>query len=219
MKFLLMLTLFFVGCDKIASLEGPVKQPETVSQTTEVKEYPKLAWSEVEPNGEWTKAIYDELAELPEIKEGTIKTPCKKLGVKDCAAQLLSAIAYAESKFNNNVIYKECSKDKKKYKDGVYVKSEDKYCKVDSHGRPITSRGLFQISIESAKSYKCNVQTDDDLHYGIKNARCAVKILAKNAMKSGTLIDGERGGASAYWGPARTSSDSFKPLLAHMGKF
>lgn len=70
---------------------------------------------------------------------------------------LISSMARYESGFRPHLKYVESFKDRK--------------------GRSIVSRGLLQMSLESAKAYGCELQGADDLHNPQKNLSCGVKIL------------------------------------------
>lgn len=185
--------------------------PSEVSQTTTVapsetqaphqdSPAPKLAWSK-EPNGTaWTKIVYDAIDSLGNVNAKGLKTPCKKLDTRDCAAQLLSIIAKRESNY----------------------KTETKYNET-GHLQGVVSRGLFQISKDSANqsAYGCGIASYEQLHNAEINIRCAVKILAYQAAKTGTLIDGAKGGCGAYWSVCRnkSGSGSYEEIMKYMSQF
>lgn len=163
-----------------------------------------LAWGTSHPD--WDKALYEAIDNLKQPHDGStvkLKTPCKKLDTRDCAAQLLSAIAKRESNFKTDTKYEENFSD--------------------ANGRVI-SRGLFQISQLSANqsAYSCGIVDAFDLHDPTVNIRCAVKILAYQALKTGVLIDGEKGGCSSYWSVCRSKngkSESYKFIMNYMSQF
>lgn len=70
---------------------------------------------------------------------------------------LISSMARYESGFRPHLKYKENFKDRE--------------------GRAIVSRGLLQLSLESAQGYGCDLEDADDLHDPEKNLRCGVKVL------------------------------------------
>lgn len=151
-----------------------------------------LAWGN---RPEWDYAL--EESSLYTLPSDT-KKPCKKLSVKDCAKQLLSVMALYESNFKPETSYKESFKDSK--------------------GNYVISRGLLQLSKESAnqKAYGCSILNEQDLHKPWVNLSCASKILIFQAKKSGTLIDGNRGGCSAYWSVCRKSSNSYPKIMKYL---
>lgn len=188
MKLIILATLLLASCAMTPSKPAlPVETPKPEVKTN-------LAWGDKYP--EWDKALTDEikLAKLP----ANTKTPCKKLSVNDCLAQLVSIMAKYESSFKPETQFKESFNDSK--------------------GKPVISRGLLQLSIESAnqKAYGCNIKKAEELHNPKTNLECAVKIVVFQANKSGTLMDGNRGGASAYWSVARKSSGSNAKILKYL---
>lgn len=175
-------------------------RPYTPVEVTEPRVV--LAWGTSHPD--WDKALYEAIDNLKQPHNGSpvkLKTPCKKLDTRDCAAQLLSAIAKRESGFDPSVKYNETG-----------------------HLQGVVSRGLFQISKDSANqsAYNCNIGDAKDLHDPKINIQCAVKILGYQALKTGTLIDGEKGGCGAYWSVCRSKngkSESYKFIMNYMSQF
>lgn len=159
----------------------------------------KYAWSMQPSANEWNYYLEDSLHVFGS-GEG-IKTPCKKLPFKKCAAQLLSIVAKRESNFKPETSFNETG-----------------------HLQGVVSRGLFQISKDSANqsAYGCGISNAKDLYNPHINIKCAVKILAYQANKTGTLIDGEKGGCGSYWSVCRSKngkSESYKVIMKYMEKF
>ena len=79
---------------------------------------------------------------------------------------------------------------------------------ADSKGKKVVSRGLLQISIESAnqKKYGCGIQKAEDLHDPAVNLTCGVKILDAWVQTDGVIASyGQhppRGGGR-YWSTLR----------------
>ena len=75
----------------------------------------------------------------------------------------------------------------------------------DSSGRKVISRGLLQISIESANQsrYGCNIKKAEDLHIPAVNLACSVKILSAWVRSDNVIatykIDSENRGGGRYW--------------------
>lgn len=117
-----------------------------------------------------------------------ISKPCKS-SVNDCAYSLMYEMARYESGFKLEATYKESFKDSK--------------------GKNVISRGLYQLSVESANqsAYACNV-TEKTLHDPLVNISCAVKIFGYWAKRDNTLMSGKRGGCARYWSVCRTNSKS-----------
>ncbi len=78
----------------------------------------------------------------------------------------------------------------------------------DASGKPVVSRGLLQISIESGNSYGCGFKTETELHDPQKNLGCGLRILnkwvGKDAQLAGKdLVAGNWVGGSRYWSVLR----------------
>ena len=101
------------------------------------------------------------------------------------------------------------------YRESGY-KPETKYTESfkDSTGKFVVSRGLFQISPESAnqRAYGCGVKADgSDLHDPEKNITCAVKIFGHWFVKDGYIgqsVNGSHLGGARYWSVLRNASSS-----------
>lgn len=187
---------------------GCVTMPETTTPLTKAPELPPasafpvpnapsdliLAWSGHPDGAKWTAILDEAMKDLP--NDGPIATPCKKLTLKPCAKQLLSLIAKRESNFKPETSFNETG-----------------------HLQGVVSRGLFQISKDSANqsAYGCNITNAKDLHKPDINIKCAVKILAYQAGKTGSLM----GGCAKYWSVCRSkngTSESYKYITSEMAK-
>lgn len=195
MKYLVLLALFFVGCSET---NAPITQTPTASSPVTSNpskvERLQLAWGD--KSLEWDKAVYDELDKLPDIELQNL--PCKTLNTKDCAAQLISIIAKRESNFDPSVKYNETG-----------------------HLSGVVSRGLLQISKDSANGYGCSITDEKQLHDAQVNLSCGVKILSKWARKDKTLIGQPKLGCARYWSVCREKdgkSESYKEIMAYMSK-
>ena len=79
---------------------------------------------------------------------------------------------------------------------------------TDAKGKKVLSRGLFQVSIESAnqKAYNCGIKNAEDLHDPYTNMRVAVTIANYWIVRDGSIAGGIRGawrGMARYWHPFR----------------
>ncbi len=192
MKYLVLLA-FLVGCnEKIAPVDQtPTVSAPVVAEPIDVERLP-LAWGSDHP--EWDKALYSELALLPDVELSSI--PCKTLKTKDCVAQMMSIMAKYESNFDPRSVY---------------------------HEPPplgVDSIGLFQLSIESEKTL-CSLKSKEDLKDPELNIRCAVKVLAKWVDKDGVLYGGQKNawrGGSRYWSVLRTTSGSYSKIMSYLSK-
>lgn len=88
----------------------------------------------------------------------------------------------------------------------------------DSNGNPVISRGLLQISIESANSYGCGFSDAQQLHDPYLNLNCGIRILnrwigQRDFRLAGKINDGWKGGAR-YWSVLRTASGSYSSIVS-----
>jgi len=168
---------------------------EEIKQVEQPKPVIKLAWD----NQEWTYHLIKEI----ESKEWSpqIKNHCKKLDVKTCLAQALSIMAKYESGFKPETKYTESFKDAK--------------------GQLIISRGLFQLSIESANqsAYKCGIKQAEELHDPFVNITCMVKIAHHWLNKDLIFFSPNKLGLSRYHSVARPTSRSHTKILTYLNDF
>ena len=64
--------------------------------------------------------------------------------------------------------------------------------------------GLLQILPATARGYKCNAGTGEDLQNGSANLSCAVRIMAKTVPRDGVIYGQGGRGVAADWGPMRS---------------
>lgn len=148
-----------------------------------------LAWGMLHPD--WDKALR---AAVASFDWTGIKMPLA-LPPAEVVAQLISIMAKYESNF----------------------KPETKFAET-GHLAGVTSRGLLQISVDSANqsAYGFNV-TADQLHDPLINLKVAVKIMHYQAKKHGVLFDGSKtSGAGSYWSVGRVTSGSFAKIKAYL---
>jgi hypothetical protein len=82
----------------------------------------------------------------------------------------------------------------------------------------VISRGLFQLSIESAnqKAYGCGFKTEQEIHEPLKNISCMVKIVNHWLNKDLVFFGGTKLGLGRYHSVARASSESYPKILKYM---
>jgi 3D (Asp-Asp-Asp) domain-containing protein len=75
----------------------------------------------------------------------------------------------------------------------------------DSSGNLVISRGLLQISAESARGYRCEFSQNSDLHNDATNIKCGLKMIQRLLGRDDKIgIDaGDRKGLARYWGSFR----------------
>ncbi len=80
---------------------------------------------------------------------------------------------------------------------------------TDSTGRRVISRGLLQLSYESARGYKCPIQSGQDLHDAKINLQCGLRIIERWVDRDGVISgkwSGKWKGGARYWSVLRKSS-------------
>lgn len=115
---------------------------------------------------------------------------------KQVWAYLISAMVKYESNFNTNTKYTEDFDD--------------------AQGNPVVSRGLLQISIESANSYGCGFRNANELHDPYLNLSCGIRILNRWLGRDGRIggkVDGSWKGGARYWSVLRTTSGSYQKIV------
>jgi hypothetical protein len=111
---------------------------------------------------------------------------------------LLSAMAKFESDLNPATVFTEKIKDKT--------------------GADVVSRGLLQISFESAnqRRYACDIEHEESLHDPATNIGCAVRILSTWVGQDGVVAYGDSRrknmGGARYWSVLRRSRSSLPKI-------
>ncbi len=161
------------------------------------------AWSSTNQDGSWTRAAEQAVANsvLPRQVPADVHYFCPTYPTLSVQQRrkfwvgLLSAMAKPESNFQPHRYYTE------------------KF--ADAKGRRVVSRGLLQISIESANQprYDCDIPTATLLHDPKVNLACGVKILSKWVKTDGVIAKAKKPkpsnqlkpyvGGSRYWSTLR----------------
>ena len=162
---ILKLTLFMSFLAGIVAFA--IMQPTFSKQSGEVLIFENIHdWPDLDPTNswEWTEETLSHIESNSDFKTPKdILVFCPKYNVLSKDSQdlfwttLVAAIARYESFFDTELEHHETFKNR--------------------HGNFVVSRGLMQISFESAKDYGCMVNSPDDLHDPMKNIHCSVKIL------------------------------------------
>lgn len=155
------------------------------------------AWSEKNQDGSWTRITEQAVAQSPLVRlvPADIHQFCP--GYPALPQQqrsqfwvaLFSAMAKPESNFKPQSFYQEKFKDAK--------------------GRRVISRGLLQISHESANQprYACDIKQPQQLHDPKVNLNCGVKIMSKWVKTDGVISQprwsAEPKGGGRYWSTLR----------------
>lgn len=155
------------------------------------------AWSATNQDGSWTKTAESAVANsvLVELVPRDVQYFCPaypglaKSERRKFWVGLLSAMAKPESNFKPQRLYRE------KFR--------------DARGQAVVSRGLLQISIESAnqKRYGCAITDASKLHDPAINLSCGVKIMSKWVATDGIIAKHQKPrthkGGSRYWSTLR----------------
>lgn len=160
------------------------------------------AWARRNPDGSWTRAAEKAVANstLSSLMPKDIGKFCGKYSDilvnerNKFWAGLLSIMARPESNFNPKTSYLEKFRDSSEHR--------------------VISRGLLQLSIESANQdrYNCRIANSEELHDPDINLSCAVKILDYWVAKDGVIAtyggknSASRGGGR-YWSTLRESNN------------
>lgn len=111
-------------------------------------------------------------------------------------AGLLSAMAKFESNFDTQTAFTETLRD--------------------SQGNPVVSRGLLQISVESANQerYGCGTLMASDLHNPVVNLSCGARILSKWVRDDGVISHSETrvAGGGRYWSVLRPNNQNLTKI-------
>ncbi len=158
------------------------------------------SWSAVNRDGTWTMAAEAAVraTSLPNSRPDDIGTYCPGYTNLDNESRvkfwvgLLSVMAEFESDLDPQTRYTETIRD--------------------NQGQRVVSRGLLQISIESAnqKRYSCRIKTANDLHDPATNIRCGARILSSWVASDGvvTASSGKNRGGARYWSVLRSKNRS-----------
>ncbi len=191
------------ACSSIPDKISPVEKPQEVATAFSLNwENTTEAHPERKP---WSAQIKKSLGvSRADIEKASDLTSfCPKyfsLSAADrekALGELIVGMAYYESGYKPETIYRECSKTKCQYGGGCRVHETYGYCMKG--GDPlenglVVSRGLLQLSLLSSKGYKCDVSKPEHLNDPIKNLACGVNILQRQVIRTGKIT-----GASNYW--------------------
>lgn len=196
MKKLLIALLLFTGCES-TSMQPKTEVPKEEAVVTPPTFTPTklvLAWGS---KPDWDKYLADAVNSKP--WPVSIEKPCKKVDLKECVMQLVSIMAKYESNFKPETNYAESFNDSK--------------------GKPVISRGLLQISQESANGYNCNIVKPEQLNDPKTNLFCAVQIIHRWAIRDNTLMGEPKKGCARYFSVCRAASKSNAKILSYLSKF
>jgi len=164
------------------------------------------AWAKSNRDGSWTRLLEQTVRQsaLVRLVPADIQQFCplyprlNSLQRSQFWVGLFSAMAKPESNFKPQQRYQE------KFRDG--------------RGRPVVSRGLLQISLESANQprYNCQIRRADQLHDPRTNLNCAVKIMQKWVETDGWISQPQWSqqpkGGGRYWSTLREKTGKLNEI-------
>lgn len=178
---------------------------KTVSTTDAPKQVYAAAWDKNKNGAKYTELTVKALEQygnglMALVSVNDAKKYCpnfEKLSLDQKKAfyvLLISSVAQYESDFNTD----------EKYTEGF----------DDVQGNKVVSRGLLQISQESAnqKAYGCDIKQAQDLHIPEVNLNCAVKIL-NHWITQDKVIGTNKLGGARYWAVLRESSHANSKIM------
>lgn len=168
----------------------------------------RARWESSQRDGvEWSKHVYQALDALgPDLLRGQVNDVedfCPGYGSLSLADRknfwvyLMSSMTEFESGHRPETSYRENF--------------------VDSRGQNVISRGLLQLSIESANAYGCGFQKPEDLHDPKRNLSCGIRILnrwVKNDRRLAGKLENKWQGGARYWSVLRFTN---QPLAKIQG--
>jgi len=163
------------------------------------------SWRQVNEDCAWTTATEEAVihSSLPQRIPTDVTSFCPNYANLDPLHRsrfwvgLLSAMARPESNYNPAA---------------TYTESFD-----DGSGNRVISRGLLQISIESANQqrYACGIEKDEDLHIPRVNLQCGVKILEAWVVNDNVIASYQKPsrGGGRYWSVLRASNNRLPEIM------
>lgn len=191
-KIILISVLYFMCFTFLVSCQ--TAQIEETKPVEAPKKKIVLAWGE--SRQDWTDQL---IAEIDKVKwNPAIENYCKTVPLKECVAQAVSIMAKYESSFKTGEQFTESFNDSK--------------------GNPVISRGLLQLSFESAnqKAYSCGLKTPEELRDPKINLSCAVKIVNYWLNRDLVLMAEPKKGCARYWSVCRASSSKNAKIKTYL---
>ncbi len=178
-----------------AATPGPVT-PVAIGAPADPTSLPPARWDSRPAGSEWTRLA---LSGIDAHGQGLLAAVPSDIGLY-CpryaqASQadrrafwvgLMSALARFESNFDPSVTFTEPNI-------------------IDAQGNRVISRGLLQVSRESANGYGCAIADEQQLHNPATNLACAARIMNRLVTRDGVVgsTASPWKGMAAYWSPFR----------------
>jgi hypothetical protein len=199
---ILLTPLLFTACiEKQTPISNPseIYQPDSsVLYTPSQPQRLQTFWSQLPEGNKWTYFTQRAIAKYGQgllnstprdVAEYCPRYPELSRSQRgDFWVHFIAKLAYFESSYNPQTSYVELF--------------------YDNNGNPVVSRGLLQISKESANgaNYRCGIKDEKELHDPKTNLECGVRILNKWVTNDGVIVakEGDKWrGVARYWGVLR----------------
>lgn len=210
MRYLALLAALLLGACQTPPPEAPAAGPGTATTETASQPAPAArpdgtavavaAWDGRPEAAEWTEIVLRELgASGPELL-------ATEIADADVLCPAYPGLTAAERK----LFYLGLLSRMAQFESGFDPATRFTESFADSTGARVVSRGLLQLSIESARGYPgCAPWTAEALHDPAINLHCGVVILNRLVARDrvvGALRDGGWRGGAAYWSVLRQTS-------------
>jgi hypothetical protein len=194
----LFISIIFFSCVPVEP--SPDENPEDSNdpeETVETDFEVPLKWSEVADSAEWDISLRKALDKHGKVLMNSIPADIDRFSKNyknldyfermNFWAYLISMMAKKESNWKPETSYVESFND--------------------SQGNKVVSRGLLQISIESARGYDCPLERAEDLHDPELNLICTVLIMSRWVERDKVISkqdsSGKWLGGARYWSVLR----------------
>lgn len=189
------------------------KTPDSEVEPTPLKPVVNVVYKSEWPEKDWTmyavnafKLYGKDMLKVTPLDASNYCPQIKDMNEEQRVAfynYLLSAMAKHESNFKPNTNFTEGFNDSK--------------------GKRVISRGLLQLSQESANGYKCGITEPTMLHDPKINIECSVRILnqwiSRDKYIGGTAPNIPNAGGARYWSVLRNSSGSQPQIMSRVKKY
>lgn len=188
------ITFVMMGCSTATESIPPLNATDATAVTFQAD------WNGHPQEAAWSRFVLSALESVGQNLLATTPTDAQEFcpafasldrdGRRQFYLALISSMARYESSFDPSVSFQESFND--------------------AQGNPVISRGLLQLSVESANAYSgCLLDRAEELHDPETNLTCGVAILDRLIGRDqviGGRVNGRWRGGAAYWSVLRQTS-------------